>query len=186
MRPRQSVPASQNAVAAFIPFMSRCGNIPTCSVPLSRRRAVSDGRRHHRSRLEDRSRHDKPLWPIDPRVTSGECALFVASVLRKRRPEAGKRPRARPAGQRNARRTVRPDVRASASRKRRRERRRSMRIKAEIYARVSTLDQKLENQLADVCRYREARGWTSCRRLARVPVAVAPHQIARGIHQVIV
>ncbi|MDZ4819758.1 MAG: recombinase family protein [Planctomycetota bacterium] len=34
-------------------------------------------------------------------------------------------------------------------------------MRAAIYARVSTLDQKPENQLAEVRRYVEARGWTA-------------------------
>src|SRR5216117_4127652 len=34
-------------------------------------------------------------------------------------------------------------------------------MKAAIYARVSTLDQQPENQLAELRRYVEARGWTA-------------------------
>ena len=34
-------------------------------------------------------------------------------------------------------------------------------MKAAIYARVSTLDQEPENQLQEVRRYVEARGWTA-------------------------
>ena len=34
-------------------------------------------------------------------------------------------------------------------------------MKAAIYARVSTLDQEPENQLAELRRYVEARGWTA-------------------------
>jgi DNA invertase Pin-like site-specific DNA recombinase len=34
-------------------------------------------------------------------------------------------------------------------------------IKAAVYARVSTLDQEPENQLAELRRYVEARGWNS-------------------------
>jgi DNA invertase Pin-like site-specific DNA recombinase len=34
-------------------------------------------------------------------------------------------------------------------------------MRAGIYARVSTLDQEPENQLAEVRRYVEARGWTA-------------------------
>src|SRR5713226_5769822 len=34
-------------------------------------------------------------------------------------------------------------------------------MKAAIYARVSTLDQEPENQLAELRRYAEARGWTA-------------------------
>ena len=34
-------------------------------------------------------------------------------------------------------------------------------MRAAIYARVSTLDQEPENQLAEVRRYVQARGWTA-------------------------
>ncbi len=37
----------------------------------------------------------------------------------------------------------------------------STRRRAAIYARVSTLDQEPENQLAELRRYAEARGWTA-------------------------
>ena len=35
------------------------------------------------------------------------------------------------------------------------------RVRAALYARVSTLDQEPENQLAELRRYVEARGWTT-------------------------
>jgi DNA invertase Pin-like site-specific DNA recombinase len=40
-------------------------------------------------------------------------------------------------------------------------------VKAAIYARVSTLDQEPENQLAELHRYTEARGWTAVEYLDR-------------------
>src|ERR1700704_2702687 len=40
-------------------------------------------------------------------------------------------------------------------------------MKAAIYARVSTLDQEPENQLAELRRYVEARGWTSAEHVDR-------------------
>ena len=41
------------------------------------------------------------------------------------------------------------------------ERRRAVGLKAAIYARVSTFDQEPENQLAELRRYVEARGWSA-------------------------
>ena len=41
-------------------------------------------------------------------------------------------------------------------------------MKAAIYARVSTLDQEPENQLLELRRYVEARGWTAVEYVDRV------------------
>src|SRR5437762_5406984 len=47
------------------------------------------------------------------------------------------------------------------------EQRRGVGLKAAIYARVSTLDQEPENQLAELRRYVEARGWSAVEHVDR-------------------
>ena len=46
-------------------------------------------------------------------------------------------------------------------------------MKAAIYARVSTVDQEPENQLQELRRYVEARGWTATEYVDRAPSPVS-------------